>query len=398
MVEERSNENFMKITHICLCGAVTDGMTYQDNLLPKYHKKLGNDVSIITSNWIYDSDGRIVTTDAKDYINEYGIRIIRINCSNSNNYNYKFKRFNGIMEALNQTKPEFLFIHGVQFVDLIKICKYIQQNNIVAVADNHADYSNSGRGFLSKYILHGIYWKKIAQKCDKYISHYYGVLPARVEFLQERYKLPKDKISYLPMGADNEEISRVLNTDNSYKIKKMLGIQEDEIVIVTGGKIDKAKTQILYLMRAVQCLQKYKLRLLVFGSVEDDLKEEFNKLLNSDIVLYLGWATSEQSYDYFSIADLVVFPGRHSVYWEQVAGMGIPMICKYWHGTTHVDHAGNCLFINDDSVRGWQDVLREICENHDMLSDMKKAAMSTSRSQFQYEQIALKSLEYSLVH
>ena len=35
-----------KILHICLSGIVTDNFLYQDNLLSKYHKRLGYKVSL----------------------------------------------------------------------------------------------------------------------------------------------------------------------------------------------------------------------------------------------------------------------------------------------------------------------------------------------------------------
>ena len=37
---------------------------------------------------------------------------------------------------------------------------------------------------------------------------------------------------------------------------------------------------------------------------------------------------SKDSYDYFEASDLVVFPGCHSVMWEQVTGQGKPMLVK----------------------------------------------------------------------
>ena len=37
----------MKIVHVCLCGTFGEDYAYQDNLLPKYHRKLGHDVTII---------------------------------------------------------------------------------------------------------------------------------------------------------------------------------------------------------------------------------------------------------------------------------------------------------------------------------------------------------------
>ena len=92
----------MNITHICLCGAVTEELTYQDNLLPKYQKKLGNEVTVITSNWIYNNKGEIVTTNIGSKTNVDGIKIVRIKCSNTNNYYAKFKQFKDIIFHRNQ--------------------------------------------------------------------------------------------------------------------------------------------------------------------------------------------------------------------------------------------------------------------------------------------------------
>lgn len=41
----------MKVTHVCLCGPFTDNWSYQVNSLTNYHKKLGFEVSIITSKY-----------------------------------------------------------------------------------------------------------------------------------------------------------------------------------------------------------------------------------------------------------------------------------------------------------------------------------------------------------
>lgn len=68
----------MKIVHLCLRGPVTDGWTYRDNLLSKYHKKNGYDVDLITSQFVWDTKGKIIKTENVDYINDDGAHMIRI--------------------------------------------------------------------------------------------------------------------------------------------------------------------------------------------------------------------------------------------------------------------------------------------------------------------------------
>ena len=39
----------MKVVHLCLACFYPDGYSYQENMLPQYHKMLGMEVAIIAS-------------------------------------------------------------------------------------------------------------------------------------------------------------------------------------------------------------------------------------------------------------------------------------------------------------------------------------------------------------
>ena len=83
----------MKIVHICLCGPVTDGWNYQDNMLTKYHKKLGHDVSMITSQWIWGKNNKLEKFEESNYINSDGVKVIRLPIKGKDNFNNKFKKY-----------------------------------------------------------------------------------------------------------------------------------------------------------------------------------------------------------------------------------------------------------------------------------------------------------------
>ena len=50
----------MRITHLCLACFFPDGFSYQENMLPKYHKKLGHDVSVVASLQTFDKNGNVI--------------------------------------------------------------------------------------------------------------------------------------------------------------------------------------------------------------------------------------------------------------------------------------------------------------------------------------------------
>ena len=110
-------------------------------------------------------------------------------------------------------------------------------------------------------------------------------------------------------------------------------------------------------------------------------------------IQYIGWINSKDTYDYFEAADLVVFPGRHSVMWEQVTGQGKPMIVKDWPGTHHVDLGGNVLFLSKDSVDEIQDKIEFLISNPDKITEMTKIAERKGMQFFSYADISKRAIE-----
>lgn len=384
----------MKIVHICLGCFYIDNYSYQENMLPKYHKKLGYDVSIIASRLSFNASGLACLVEANEYINEFGIHVTRLDYLKGIEKVSKFLRlYDNLYNTLEKENPDILFIHGCQFLDIIYIKHYLKKHSHVKVfVDNHADFSNSATNWLSKNILHKFIWKKCAHIIEPYTEKFYGVLPARVDFLKNVYKIPEKKIEFLPMGADDEKFEQIENLEFKAQFRQKYNVKEDEFLVVTGGKIDNSKKQILLLMEAIKKLKNTNIKLIVFGSVVEELREQINLMSDGEKIQYIGWISSDESYNYFGMADLVVFPGRHSVFWEQVAGIGVPMLVKYWEGTTHIDIGGNCEFLYEDSVEEIKNKIEEIVLDEGKYTKMKNVAKKNGKLKFSYSKISEKSI------
>lgn len=382
----------MKVVHICLCGPVTDGWNYQDNMLTKYHRKMGNEVTIITCKSIWGKNGVLEKDTRSNYINENDIKVIRLENRIGRDVTSKFKVYKSLYKSIENEKPDILFIHGVAFLDVITIRKYLKKNNTVKVfVDNHSDFSNSATSWISLNILHKVIWRHMAKIIEPYTEKFYGVMPARVDFLTEIYNTPKEKTELLVMGGDDEKISEVKNPQIINKLRETLNISDSDFVIVTGGKIDEAKAQTLLLMEAVKNFND-NVKLIVFGSVAESLKSKFDKLCDSNNIIYAGWVSSDDSYKYFELANLVVFAGRHSVFWEQVVAQGKPMVCKHWEGTTHIDVGGNVKFLIKDDINEIYNTISNIILDDNIYSKMKEASENRGRKRFSYKNISEKSI------
>ena len=335
--------------HICLGNYYADNFGYQENLITKYHKRDGFEVSILASRINFNKkDGSVFLDHPREYVNDDGISVKRIDYRfSSNKLLLKIcqilKMYKGVSEHLEDEMPDIIFLHNAQFLDVYKVLQFKKKNPKVKIyADNHGDLVNSARNFLSKYILHGVIWRVLLNRLEPYCEKFWGVTPNRCDFLTDVYKIAPNKVGLLPLCADSENIHIEDKTQIRDQIRKRFQIAESDFLLITGGKIDeKKKTH--NLIEAIVKLDDPALKLLVIGVPDKEMKSVLEKYLNSELIKMAGWVEADTVYDYFLASDLGVFPGTHSVLWEQAVGSGLPCIFKKWPGMTHVDVGGNCI-------------------------------------------------------
>lgn len=387
--------NCMKIVHIAASAPYNDYWGYQDNLLPKYQKKMGHEVTVITTNTMH-KDGKIVEIEPADYVLDDGVRVIRLKKKQYShivltNLNARLPVF----ESLKEINPDFIFYHGLVSSTIYDVIKYKKElkPSCVIVQDNHLDY-NIGRNCINaKEWLFRAFYRHICRSSIPYVTKVYGVTPWRKTYAEDYFRVPKDKTDVLIMGADDEKIDFEHRYEIRNRIRNEYDIADSDFLVVTGGKIDKRK-KIHHLMEACGGISGVKL--LVFGQVNEDIKEEFERLLSqNDNIIYIGWIDSDRVYDYFFAADLVFFPGQHSVLWEQACAAKVPCVFEKWEGMEHVNNGGNSDFVTPIAVESLKQKIAEL-RFTDKYYKMKKVAESEATDIYLYSKIAEKSLECAL--
>lgn len=379
----------MKIVHLCLSCFYIDNYSYQENMLPKYHVKMGHEVTVIASLVSFNKDGKpCLLETASEHIDKNGYKVIRLEYKKPRKLYKVLRRYNGFYKILEKENPDIIFSHGMSMADYSVLRRYLKKNPSVKLfADNHADYINSGTNFLSKNILHKLIWRHFAKKIEPFLIKCYGVTPMRCRFLKEMYHIDNNIIEYLPMGVDDEAIPDN-RTEVRNNIRKHYNIGNDSILIFTGGKIDNRKNTHI-LIDAIKQINNPQIHLVICGVLSpemDYLKEEFN-----DNMHYLGWCDSEQVMNNMIASDFACFPGTHSTLWEQAVGVGLPCILKHWNEMTHMDVDGNCIFVKGDDVDELQDVINRMM-NKDFYIQQKEKAGKASKL-FLYSDIAKRAIE-----
>src|SRR5699024_600712 len=121
--------------------------------------------------------------------------------------------------------PDIIFVHGVQFLNIKAIVKYKERYPKIKIfVDNHADFSNSATNWISKNLLHSIIWKYCAKVIEPVTDKFYGVLPARVDFLINVYEIDKSKVELLPLGADDGLVRKYNNSQTKLRTKQDIGL------------------------------------------------------------------------------------------------------------------------------------------------------------------------------
>ncbi len=387
----------MKIVHLCLANFYIENFGYQENLIPKYNKKDGHDVTIVASRFNFSQkNGAPTLTEECEYINSNNIKVIRIDYK----YNFakktsrKLRIYKGTYKILEKERPDLIFMHGIQFLDILEVIRYIKNNpHCRLVADNHATYNNSASNFVSREILHKIMYKSVIKKSLPYIDKIFMLAPACKDFAKDMYNIPEEKMEYLYLGADTDRINFKKKEIIKAKIRQKLDIKLNDFVLITGGKLSKGKNTKL-LLNAFEKIDSEAIKLIIFGAFSDDIKKDLlEKISQDNRVRYIGWLNGEEVYDYYLASDVAIFPGTKSALWEQAICSGLPLICKRWKGMEYIDLGGNCIFIDHDNEDEIVESIKLLMNSNELYKNMANIAITKGYDTFSYEKIARKAID-----
>ena len=378
----------MKIVHVCISAPWSEKYAYQENVLPRFHRLMGHDVTVIAPVFTRIGDYKGNRASAGCSILADGTKMVRLapRIDNKTILSH-IPSVKGLKKTIIDERPDLLFVHDVCCFDyfcLTAIKKQFPQLKIVF--DNHSDYVNSLHKRSSRFLHHMIYRHMLIPQLVKVGEWFYGVTPSRCTFLHEVYGIPKNKIKLLIMGADDEKMMLGQRETLRKEVRLRYRIKDDDFLVVTGGKIDKLKN-IHVLAHAVNSLKRENLKLLVFGKINKNVQPLFDAEATPNIIT-IGWVDSDKVYELFYAADLIVFPGLHSVLWEQAVASKTPCAFSKMDGFEHFNVNDNCILMTGKDAGYYKDMLTNLLENKEVYLKLKTNSNSPATEQFYYSRIA----------
>ncbi len=387
-----------------LCDFYNEALEYQENLLANYYVKHGHQVTIITSTYesVFDyySDRHDNATPERRY-RHGGALIIKLR------YRYnilnKLRAFTQIASILHQEAPDLIFVHDIM-LNLPECVRYVQRHpQCRMIMDYHADYSNSGKNSLSLKVLHGVFRKWFLDRARPYLARIFPIVPAGATFLHEIYDVPHSEMELLPLGADTDLVRQVRGTTSRHELRARFGIDSEDIVIFTGGKLTPSKrTEIL--LEAVGLVEGRTLHVIVVGDASDDhvnYKQDLHRLsVANPHVHMVGWLGRREIYEHLAMADLAVFPASQSILWQQAIAMGLPLIAG---DTGHQDISylnlkDNIIVLPAEkiTVHALAKAIESVVGNPERLRRMSEGASLVSDEHLNWDRLIERTLRFNL--
>jgi 1,2-diacylglycerol 3-alpha-glucosyltransferase len=303
----------LNIAHLCLSCFYIDDFGYQENELVSCHVEAGHNVLVIASTEMYGKDMRLTYVAPSVYMGSDGAQVMRLPYRRwlPHAIMKKLRIHPGVYEILCSFRPDVILFHGLCGWELRAATKYARENSKVRFfIDSHEDKNNSARTWLSKYLLHRLYYRWIVQQCLKHVRKVLCVSLDTMDFARQMYGIPEHLLEFYPLGGyafdDQEYLAR------RERGRRDAEVSSDRIMFVQTGKMGRRK-RIVESLDAFAATPGDALRFVLAGAFDPEIEQQVQKRISSDPrVKFLGWRSAEQLKDLLCAADVYVQPGTQS--------------------------------------------------------------------------------------
>lgn len=375
----------MKIVHFCLSCFYIDGYGYQENQLPAQNVKDGHEVTIVASTESFDEHRVPCYLQPADYMGTDGARVIRLpyRAFLPAKLARKLRAYPRVRQLLEELRPDVILFHGLCAWELRTVAQYVRDNPRVKLyVDCHEDFNNSARGWVSKHVLHGAFYRPILRSALDVVKEVLCITVESIQFAEQFYGVPKDKIVLFPLAGH-------LHGDDDYeerrqRIRASHGAAPGDVVIVQSGKITANKL-LPDALRAFISAPAAHLKFWIVGQIVDN-QAECQALIDSDPrIQFLGWKSPSELEDVLCAADVFLQPAG------QTATTQMSMCCRCAI-LVHDVPSHRALFLENGFLLNERTTIegsfKAIASYPGTVDAMKQRSLDFAREHLDYKQLA----------
>lgn len=377
----------MRVLHVCICGPFTDGFSYQENELVEHHVALGHDVTVIAATDTFGPDSQIVHTEAGTTRLNCGAALIRLPYAGGmwGWLATKIRAHRGLLRCVTNLQPDRILFHGLNTWDLSTVAAYVRRNPEAQLfVDCHEDFNNSAKTWLSRELLHRLFYKPIFRNCIDQVKEVLCVTVESLDFAVDFYGSPRSKTRIYPLGCTVE--ARETATQRRADFRARLGLVDTDLVITQTGKLDHTK-HLASALRAFCANPSSALRFVIAGRMSDDVKTVCLPLIKSDPRIFdLGWQSKDELSSVLAGADCFLQPFGQTVTTQMAMGYGCVILAQDVPSHRWLVGDKGHLF---NEVSDLDAVFKWVVEKQGSLDQLKRATSQFAAEHLDYKKLAL---------
>ncbi|MBI2541595.1 glycosyltransferase family 4 protein [Candidatus Woesearchaeota archaeon] len=388
----------MKIVH--LMGYFVPELGYQEYYLAKKHKEVGHDVYVITSDMLYpfpNIENMLKEAGIKDTSRKRkpgfsvvdGIKVYRL----PHIIEYSdFILVKDLKKTLEKIRPDVVFAHESRQATPALAALYKKKLGYRLVVDQHDFYHRIPSHTLwrkaARFLDYFIFRKPIVDYSLRRADSIIAVTSETKDFLVKTHEISPKKILLIPLGVDTGFFK--FSGKARQNIRKKFKISQSEIVLVFSGIVVRRKG-IEILLEALSEISNENIKLLIVGSGDIDymkeLKDLSKKLGIGDNTIFTGFVKKNEIKNYFSAADIGIWPGNNSVSIMEAMACRLPIVMVDLQ-LSHLVSYGNGLKFPQHDKEKLKEALKKLVQNSKLRQDMSKNSVSAIKKHYSYGIIA----------
>lgn len=373
----------MRLLIVTTGNEFTPSMLYKENYIIKAAQAHGDEIFVFANSYTYIG-GKTALAPMNEKVDGFILKRFKYHTYFHDILTSKIRRIDGLENEIIKIQPDLIFYNCGQVYNIKKL-KAIKQAlpNVKIVLDFSTKFLNSARNWISKNILHKLFYRRWLQQALPYVDKIFYISQESKEFAQNMYLFPDSIMEHNNLPGETIPIEKKMQFKQ--QIFEKMGLTEDNILFLYSGKIYPEK-KVDHLVKAFLRTKNPNFRLIIIGVYNDESsKAIIEPLIVSDSrITFMNFVSGDELTKYVCATDLYIQPGSISQTCQTAVCCGTPL-CFNDIPTHREIYNGNGFFV--DSEEDIYQVFETVDKNPIVLKNMSKKAYQMANDNLDYHVI-----------
>jgi len=389
----------VRITHVV--DTYYPQLGYQIYYLPLEMKKLGHDVTIITSDRhskvVYEKDAmkpllgeRIVQPG--NWIDKDGLRVLRLPSTLEIGPTVLLK---GLLKEIELAKPDILYVHGTTTLSALSIALFKRRlGNPTVVYQTYQIKAASMSVYRHLYpMVKAFESPLVTRSADMFVA----IAEEAKDFAIKKLGIPAEKIMVAQHGADPTRFFP--DSQSGRTTRKSLGIEDDDFVAIYTGKIMPYKGVHILIEAAANLIRKHpEIKILVVGGGDRDYVKFLRSYaekegIGGSVFIHEAVIHSELR-NYYNAANVAVWPSSVTISTLEAMSCGLPVIVSDVPAAQERTVFGNGFVVHNESSEELEHYIDQLYLDRKQAEQMGRAGRNAIETRLNWRMITERVLRH----